>query len=436
MTRTTRATTTTTTTTEPTWTQPRPGIAFRDGKVYQFGRGEIVVLGRPWPDPRAWRKRKTTAWRGFRPLLPRRHLLAPPPPNDPPAASCQAPRCRQERIVAAWAAWWHQVPAHVQSILAENEAALWGRWDLLNLLARAERAVDLVESSPGLGIAVAANRAFRRSAKPRRTARRLARLRQSDALAWLGFYGTESTARLVRRVPAQCATVRLMLDLRRRLVDAEARRLLAHHAPTIDPATVDLLDPALVPHLTAGLVEDVSSGTAFRSGGPGPAALLRDLLRMADAVPGAIAAGRVRSVEQLVEVHDGTVRALRRRRWTPSATRFGPPPVPGTTWMVPLTTSAALAAEGEAMGHCVGVYAGMVAAGLSYLYAVRGWGVDRSTAELVRGRGGWRLRQLLGPENVAVGERTKEKVAEYLRRERRRAGGGWGRWRDAAPGCA
>ncbi len=75
---------------------------------------------------------------------------------------------------------------------------------------------------------------------------------------------------------------------------------------------------------------------------------------------------------------------------------FGPPPVPGTDWLRPITNSIALAAEGEEMGHCVGTCADLLAAGRSYVYRVEGDGVDRATLEVARGWGGWRARQILG----------------------------------------
>ncbi len=417
------------------WSTPMPGSALRDGKLYLFGTKRIDILGPSWPDPRAWTKTESAPWRGHRPLLPRRFLVASGAPDAgaaiPPGrveVFAAAPaESRAGRLRSAWSGWWRQVPREHRTTLAGFERATWDLWDLLNLLARDPLAHDLAQSSPALAVAVASNRAFRRPrpSKPRRAARRLTRLRQRDALAWLGFDGSGSTASLVRRMPARSATTPLVLTLRERLSDPAARRLMAHHAASIDPAVLDLLNPSLRPFVGPGLVEQVSTEAAAPRRAA-PARLLRDLLRMAVALPGRLDVPRLRDIEHLEEVHDTAVRTLHRSRWTAPAANFGPPPVPGTSWLAPLSSTAALDSEGWEMGHCVGTYARAVAEGRSYIYRVSGWGLERATLELERSGRGWQIAQLLGRDNHPVGERTWRMVRQHLRSPTPAARPTWG----------
>ena len=93
---------------------------------------------------------------------------------------------------------------------------------------------------------------------------------------------------------------------------------------------------------------------------------------------------------------------------------FGPPPVPGTSWLRPITNSAALAAEGEEMQHCAASYAPVVAAGRSYVYRVEGEGLERATLEVVRVWGGWRPRQILGRNNAPVNSEAERRIRLHL----------------------
>lgn len=45
-----------------------PGMGFSNGKLSRFDKYGVTVI-RAWPDPRAWRKTRTTPWRCIRPPL-------------------------------------------------------------------------------------------------------------------------------------------------------------------------------------------------------------------------------------------------------------------------------------------------------------------------------------------------------------------------------
>jgi hypothetical protein len=246
----------------------KPGIRFRDGKLYLFARSGIIVL-RQWPDLRAWRKTpKARSWRPIRPALhlepcaegwtcrvePReqrvravtggtsiRLRLEREPeaedwdPFDPgpfdefaagdPEAPDHEPAVEPDSATPAVALpgtgdgesrrQWSELRrvAFLQPIPDEVLAAVapfaCRHWHLLNLIARCPGALDLVRSTPALAFALASPWVFRRPAptQPLRSARALLRRPQHEIAGWLGAKPISRrcvTAMVWARKPSAC----------------------------------------------------------------------------------------------------------------------------------------------------------------------------------------------------------------------------------------
>ena len=356
----------------------------------------------------------------------------------------RSPSARIRRLWG-WHAWWDATPAAVRRSLVRFRACGVARWRLLNLAARVPEGLELMDSSPGLAMAIASSDLLRRSAKPWRTARRLARMKRRDALGWLGFAGSRSSVRLVRRVPAWAASPWLLRRLRAASGDPGLRPLLAHHASTMHGGVFRLLTPRLRAHVGPSLVAQVSGAGAGadgrREGFVGM--LLTDALDMALALGRPVPGAPFGSVAQVRAWHDDLVaqwqvhRAPRRRVL---AGPFPPPPVPGNAWMVPLTSQQDLDEEGREMGHCVAVYGARVLRGWCYLFKVLG--PHRATVEIrrsgpIRGAGAadrptlrWNLVQIQGRHNSVVPMATRAVVERYLREAQAPV---YGRGPDAYP---
>jgi hypothetical protein len=88
----------------------------------------------------------------------------------------------------------------------------------------------------------------------------------------------------------------------------------------------------------------------------------------------------------------------------------------GDICIVPLTTTAELMEEGEAMAHCVLSYADEAMRGACSLYSVRRDGVRIATLELIRGRAGsLKIAQLSGPGNASVSKEVTRAARRWLR---------------------
>jgi len=132
----------------------RPGSAWVEPKLYRF-RGspashEIVVL-RPWPDPRAWRRSSGgVGWWGCRPSIDLRRA-------DRALREKATHGARHERAAAL------QVPAPIRS--AVGPLPQWTQWAVLSMVARVDGALDLLQASPALAVGLAHSFALRPTQK-------------------------------------------------------------------------------------------------------------------------------------------------------------------------------------------------------------------------------------------------------------------------------
>ena len=417
------------------------GAFWRDGKFYQFTAGTVLVV-RGWPELHAWRKTPTAqTWQRVRPELrldlpdvflndhtPRTQRLprelpavaesnapdeeADPSPSvsetPPPAwlAEAQAQAAEARRRLAA------TIPSDVRELLAPFATR---QWHLAVLLARCPGARDLVRDNPALAFCLASSWCFRRRPVhwPLRAARRLVTGRQRDLLAWLDFPAIESMVRLLRKVPPAACRVPWLLSLRRLAKDPWAAPQL-RHLPRLNATALTLLGyrglqssltPALVRELTLGS-PDGEISSAVR--------MLEDTWQMGVLV-GHVRRTPFRSLRKLRRVHDTYVAALREQRRQVALEEAGPfpePPVPGTPDIVPLTSARDLIEEGEAMQHCVAIYAARVLAGGCYVYRVLR--PERATVCLARTEHGWVLEQCAGVANAVVGNESLATVERWL----------------------
>ncbi len=138
----------------------------------------------------------------------------------------------------------------------------------------------------------------------------------------------------------------------------------------------------------------------------------RDCLEMEALLPTANVP-RFTSIGQLVRHHDALAERLNREgvsRW--DNLQFPPPPLPGTTDIVPLVSPEALLAEGREQANCVASYGRRVARGGQFIYRVLA--PERATLLVVRGRDGWQVGELAGPGNKPVTSVTRQVIERWL----------------------
>ena len=196
-----------------------PGSAWLAPKLYRFDGSqdshEIVVL-RPWPDPRAWRKTSSGPdWRGCRPWI------------DLGVAEQVLPakarrRARNEQQAAL------QVPREVREAIAQISPL--AQWPALSMAARVEGSLELIQSAPALAAGLATSYHLRMGVKrPIRSARVQVRRKRREIAGWLGFPETRASVKAIAKLERNDRIPQDLSKLRSLLVSGEP--WLAHLAP-------------------------------------------------------------------------------------------------------------------------------------------------------------------------------------------------------------
>ena len=323
------------------------------------------------------------------------------------------------------------------------------QWTLMVLVRNEPWAKDLAEGNPTLAYALA-NSNLLRGSPPEAAAvqaRWYCHKKQRDLLEWLGFPGTESVARLIRKIPAGAVSPSMLHRLRLALkADPRTVKLLAP-LPTINGAILevatitkylDLLTPGLLREMAAqppgvsvadrihgGLVvlEQITSPRAMK-----PFANLRQVLRFREDAEKEFQAFLLRK-EKAKQDAASRAEQERRRRWAEARLRsktaadlsrcpFPPPPLHGTPDIQPLTSTELLRMEGQEQNNCVAVYDLAIRRGGYYVYQVLA--PERATLSIFQGQDGcWRRLELKVHNNKNVKPATEKAVDCWLAQARR-----------------
>lgn len=361
------------------------------------------------------------------PFLPEFRILQPlenvAPKQDSPLPSTESLTSSlqdmAEKKCLAFAAFRAELPP---SFLPHVERFPSHQWPLLVLLHGSPKSIDLAASTPVLAWCLANNHYFReRQAK---TSGLLAVIhshqKQRDILEWLGFPGTDSVVRLMRKIQPEAAAPTLLSGLRLVLQSKDFIPDGFNHLKSINAGILALVSqPAFFPLLSPSLLEEVSE-SAGETEYPQVASRLMDILTIYKAAETACPSHPLRSIAQtealLLEAEQSYQAHLQRvaeearlqaarlrdarrlavtqrereRRHQQAVLRalktgkasFPVPPIPGTESIVPLTNSDELTKESREQVNCVRTYAYHVAEGHTYIYRILA--PERATLSIVR----------------------------------------------------
>lgn len=372
--------------------------------------------------------------------------------------------------VAAFTAFRAQIPPEVA-----QPAEPFGshQWLLMLLLRLKEEARDLAANNPVLAYCLANNPGFRNTLQqtaPWHAAVHCAN-RQREILEWLGFPSKEATVRLFRRIRPEAASPFMMRMLRSALKEDERVMDLLAHQPCINAGVLGLVTNSYLRAIvTPKLLLEVAANPDDLALARTPDRLLTGMALLRESgcrLPPTplIALSQVRSLqeqcdkafrehlarkqeqqererqvqarERQVQVREAAERRQRRaeqcterrealaaqaerraRRILQQAQRpFPPPPLPGTQEIEPLTSAAALLAEGAEQHNCVGGYTSLVLTGRIYVYRVLH--PDRATLSIRLGPdGSWRRSELAAKGNTPAPPAVVRRVDQWLQGHR------------------
>ena len=274
-------------------------------------------------------------------------------------------RCAFETFFAA-------IPAEVREVVAQFPER---HFSLTSFCARCPGGLDLLRSSPALALMLANCWAFgRKVQRPLRSCRGMLRKPQRKQLEWLGFVEPgKSTVRLLRKVPATCCTVGLLLSLRSALRNKEARKYL-EHLPRINGGVVRLVsDPKLLPHVSYSLLKEIGQCPQEDLRAHLGRRMARILPLLREDLPLAHAKFRsMRSLETFMKLAQSMGWDVLFR---PYPINFPQAPFPDNHWLHAIASPVELVEEGITQRHCVATYANIISRGYGYAYRVLlpGW---------------------------------------------------------------
>jgi len=422
-----------------------PSIAFADG-VLQIDtpQAKMRIQWRPKPQAEELLPGRRH-WRSFSPdfrmLKPHSGVQDTPQPLDLQVGAEASDEEQQKS--RAFLSLRAEIPAEIVHAVEPFGSH---QWTLMVLLHDQPRAMDLATSNPVLAYCLANNAEFRGTRREAAAFQAIcySHRKQRTILEWLGFPGTESIARLLRRIPPEAASPSLLRRLRTAIqADSRVMDSLVHlqriNAEVLELVTnqrvFDLVTPALL--LEVAAIDFAPGEPSLADQVLGGLAILHEVASVRVVAPFA----RVRQVQRFREDTDAEYhahqqrveakrqaaerrRAAREQRQQRTLERPKPPerplpspPIPGTADIIPITTVTDLKSEGKEQRNCVGTYTTRIRRGKVYIYRVMA--PERATLAIVpRDDGAWHLSELLARNNRNVRANTVAAVSYWLARHR------------------
>lgn len=328
------------------------------------------------------------------------------------------------------------IPAPVRRAVAEFPEH---HWDVLSWVARTGPAADeLLASNPALAFAIACGADLCPQEPPARY-REMRFLQayhsQREVMARLGFPPTERARRILRKIRPRAVSVAALARLRPRLDDPEVSKRLAH-VPRINVGVLAMVADRTITQVAPAALEQVARQDSDAEAADASRRLaetvsLWGLVRPTTPLPVFPRVERVNEVHAEVRRDANWLAGLRAcdvppaapaaagPRVTPptrSAARgddFPPPPIAGTSAVVPIRARAMLVEEGRLQKNCAADYAAKIAKGKMAIYRVLY--PQRCTLSLVPSRGKWVLDQLKAACNQPPTLATTRAVMDWLR---------------------
>lgn len=396
----------------PAPTTAPPTIVFDplSGRVLHAGGG-VQTLMLPWPVMRAFRRALSGGeWRRCRPQF----ALLPEAGSQQDVAEAHVAGCAEEREPAECPLeGLEQIRLYCASIPAPVQAAVLPfperHWDLLAWCARTGPAADdLLHSNPALAFAIATAPELAQGERPAGYADTqflLAYWRQRDVLRRLGFPATSRARRILQKMLPDAVSVRHLKTLRQALADEQVAKRLVH-LPRINGAVQAMLENGTIAQVTQPALIRVAlqeEGRVAES-----ARRLSDALRvwrMAPARPPGVG-------EEREQARTGAAAPRTRRTSRVSSSPFPPPPIPGTDFIVPITSREMLAEEGRIQANCVGSYGTRITKRQVAIYRVLS--PQRCTLSIVPSGRRWVIGQLKTRANGKASTATYQTVHHWL----------------------
>jgi hypothetical protein len=406
---------------------PRPGVAFKNGKLYIFAPEGISVI-RQWPDVRGWYKCAEHDWKPYRPELPFGliRLEAPGTPSEKSgsvavettAANQQGWEvmriARKRRFAEVGWLFSHVIPPEIRQALKSYHEFCY---DILVAFCSVRYSIELHRSNPGIFYGLVRCDQFQDFDRTSRLAliRSAILWKQPTIAAFLGFpqQAANSAVKVLRSIPPRDLRIWRLKWLRQILTDPELCRMLTS-APVVTGPRLDFLwrlKDVFNRDLLSRFLHSRRGKHAFGV----TQTIARDMEGMAKIVDHPWPPQpKIRGINAMESLHADLMDACNRRLEKAVELPVHEDAPQEIEEIQLLRSSAEVRAEGREMHHCVASYIPELLAGEPIVIS-RVLYPERATARLAKIKDEWCLVELRGNRNAPVRPETWRFVQEWLR---------------------
>ena len=382
----------------------KSGFRFKEGKLFLFDNDSVCLI-ESWPSLKAMHKIGASGWQEFRPIFP---LLSPTgvePEFDPDFLPQESFHMVYQRR-AAFRAFRSFIPEAMAKACEEIPGR---QLTMLVLMQASPAAAELAQSNRALVFALSHPHFFRERFSTLQGAAIVAKRRQREIAAWLGFPETDSAVKTLSKLAGASIFKESLRALRSSMGASNGQKILSH-LPRInagvlgfvaDEELCGIVPMPLLMEVAENRDEDMQAQTAH---------VWEHCVTMARELGESLR--RPSSIQKLDEWHQEIW-----ERWVeknpPLPKTFPAPPIAGCPTIQPILDANGLIEEGKQQSNCVGCYANRVRARQTFIYRVLA--PERATLSIVLGHGGqWVIEELKLRSNQACSHLTKKHVTDWL----------------------
>ena len=380
------------------------GFRFKEGKLFLFDQKSLSVI-EAWPSLKALRKDSSVGWQEFRPIFPLLSPMGAEPEIDPALLPSESFQMAYQRR-AAFRAFRSFIP----EALAKTCEEIPGRqMTMLMLLKASPAAAELAEGNRALAFALSHPEFFRERYSTLQGAAIVAKRRQREIAAWLGFPETDSAAKTLTKLAGASIFKQSLRALRSSMESPDAKKILSHLTRINMGVLGFLAEDELCGLVPMSFLQEVSEKKEEDMSAQSADVFYR-CVRMTRELGEAMR--RPSSIEKLDDWHRETwVKWVEKNPPLPQT--FPKPPIAGSPTIQPILDANGLIEEGKQQSNCVGCYANRVRARQTFIYRVLA--PERATLAIVLGPGGqWVIDELKLRSNQACSHLTKKYVTDWL----------------------
>jgi hypothetical protein len=202
-----------------------PGFRFKEGKLFLFDQKSVSVI-EAWPSLKALRKIGTSGWQEFRPIFPLLSPIGVEPDIDPALLPRKSFQMAYQRR-AAFQAFSSFIP---EAIAKACEEIPGRQMTMLMLMHASPEAAELAQGNRALAFALSHPEFFRERYSTLLAAAIVAKRRQREIAAWLGFPETDSAVKTLAKMAGASIFKQSLRALRSSMESPDAKKILSHLA--------------------------------------------------------------------------------------------------------------------------------------------------------------------------------------------------------------